>query len=102
MKLGGAATNNIDVWQFADSSEADAALEGRQEVIGNVYGNGHSRLYADVLEAISQDRQPLVSAQEGAKALEVILAIYKSQKTGSVVNLPLDNFSSTDMTGYFD
>lgn len=102
VKLGGKATNNIDIWQFADQTEMDKALEGKQEVIGNVYGNGHSRLYADMLEAIRDDRDPLISAQEGAKALELVLAIYKSQLTGQVVQLPLDNFASTDMTGYFD
>ena len=101
VKLGGKATNNIDVWQFADAGEADEGLQGRQEVIGNVYGNGHSRLYADMLEAIREDRQPLISAREGAKALEMVLAIYKSQKTGTVVQLPLDDFASVDMTGFF-
>lgn len=102
VKLGGKATNNIDVWQFADQMESDVGLEGRQEVIGNVYGNGHSRLYADMLEAIRDDRQPFISAQEGAKALQMVLAIYKSQQTGQVVRFPLEDFASTDMTGMFD
>ncbi len=31
----------------------------------------------------------------------MILAIYKSQKTGEVVKLPLDNFASIDMVGEF-
>ena len=101
VKLGGKATNNIDVWQFADAGEEDAALQGKQEVIGNVYGNGHSRLYADMLEAIREDRQPLISAAEAAKALQMVLAIYKSQKTGQVVQLPLEDFASTDMEGTF-
>lgn len=102
VKLGGAATNNIDVWQFADQTEEDTGLEGRQEVIGNVYGNGHSRLYADMLEAIRDDREPLVNAEEGMHALEMVLAIYCSQKTGLVVTLPLEDFASTDMEGTFE
>ena len=101
VKLGGKATNNIDVWQFADRNEDDAGLEGKQEVIGNVYGNGHSRLYADMIQAIAQDREPLISAREGSKALELVLAIYKSQLTGQVIRLPLEDFASTDMTGHF-
>ena len=37
----------------------------------------------------------------GMRALEVILAIYKSQKTGNKVQLPLTDFASTDMDGMF-
>ena len=101
VKLGGEATNNIDIWQFADSEESDAGLQGKQEVIANVYGNGHTRLYADMMEAIRDNRQPLISAREGAKAVQMVLAIYKSQKTGQVVQLPLEDFASTDMAGTF-
>ena len=41
VKIGGTSTNNIDVWQFADQREEDAALQGLQEATSNVYGNGH-------------------------------------------------------------
>ena len=58
-------------------------------------------LFADVIDAIVNDRDPYVGARAGKKALEVILAIYKSQKTGLPVTLPLDDFASTDMTGMF-
>ena len=34
-------------------------------------------------------------------ALEMILAIYKSQKTSLPVELPLENFASSDMKGEF-
>ena len=100
-KLGGKATNSIDVWQFRDQTHEDDHLQGIQEVIGNVYGNGHTRLYGDMLDAIANDRQPLITPEEGMKALEVILAIYKSQKTGSVIPLPLGDFASADMAGTF-
>ena len=39
--------------------------------------------------------------QAGRNALEMILAIYKSQKTGLPVKLPLTDFASTDMAGEF-
>jgi hypothetical protein len=41
-----------------------------------------------------------VTGEAGKKALEIILAIYKSQKTGMPVDLPLD-FSTMDMKGTF-
>lgn len=102
VKVGGTSTNNIDVWEFADETEADAEAKGLQEATSNVYGNGHTALYADMVDAIENDRAPYVDAVAGRNALEIVLAIYKSQKTGEPVKLPLRGFSSTDMAGEFD
>ena len=101
VKLGGKSTNNIDVWEFSDETDEDEKNKGLEEYTSNVYGNGHTSLFADVIEAIKDDRSPYVDAYAGRRALEMILAIYKSQKTGEVVKLPLDNFASIDMVGEF-
>ena len=102
VKLGGKSTNNIDVWDFKDETEADKENKGLEEQTSNVYGNGHTSLYADMMEAINTNRQPYVDAVSGRNALEMILAIYKSMKTGVPVKLPLTDFASTDMKGFFD
>lgn len=101
-KVGGTSTNTIDVWDFADEREGDRTVRGMQEATSNVYGNGHTALYADVAQAIRDDRAPYVDARAGRDALEVVLAIYKSQKTGMPVKLPLCGFASVDMDGEFD
>lgn len=101
VKLGGTSTNNIDVWDFLDETEEDNKNKGLEEETCNVYGNGHTSLFADVIDAINNDRKPYVDAVAGRNALEMILAIYKSQKTGQPVKLPLDNFASVDMIGEF-
>lgn len=102
VKIGGTSTNNIDVWNFAEESEADQKNKGLQEATSNVYGNGHTSLFADVIEAIQQDRKPYVDAVAGRNALEMILAIYQSAATGKPVKLPLQGVASTDFTGRFD
>lgn len=102
VKLGGKSTNNIDVWDFKDETEADKENKGLEEQTSNVYGNGHTSLYADMIEAVNTNRQPYVDAVSGRNALEMILAIYKSMKTGVPVKLPLTDFASTDMKGFFD
>lgn len=101
VKLGGKSTNNIDVWNFADESIEDQKNKGLEETTSNVYGNGHTSLFADVVMAIEEDRPPYVDAHAGRNALEMILAIYKSQRTGAPVKLPLDDFESIDMCGEF-
>ena len=101
VKLGGASCNNIDVWDFSDESEKDLANKTLKEQTSNVYGNGHSCLYKDVIEAIIDDRKPYVDGLSGKRALELVLAIYKSQLTGQPVKMPLEDFGSKNMIGYF-
>ena len=101
VKIGGTSTNNIDVWDFSDENEDDEKNKGLKEATSNVYGNGHTSLFADVIDAIQTDRKPYIDAVAGKNALEMILAIYKSQKTGQSVKLPLDDFASIDMMGEF-
>ena len=54
-----------------------------------------------MIDAIQTDRSPYVDAYAGRNALELVLSIYKSQKEGKAVKLPLTDFSSTDMAGEF-
>ena len=102
VKLGGTSTNNIDVWDFADKDEADGTNRGLQEATSNVYGNGHTSLFADMIKAIEKDRKPYVDAAAGRNALEMILAIYQSAATGKPVRLPLKDVASTDFARRFD
>lgn len=97
VKLGGKSAGRIEHWQFADGGPPPEISER----IRTVYGNGHVRLYADMLSAIKDNRQPLINAKEGRAALELVLAIYKSQKEGRVLKLPLPDFSSADMAKDF-
>ena len=99
VKLGGKSTNHIDVWDFADERETDVKARGIQEVASNVYGNGHTALYADMIDAIQQNRAPYVDAVAGRNALELVLAVYQSSFTGRSVKLPLGAVASTDSAG---
>ena len=101
VKIGGKSTNNIDVWNFKEETKKDIEIRNFKESTCNVYGNGHTSLFADMVEAIDQDRKPYVDAYAGRDALELVLAIYKSQKEGCPVKLPLSDFSSVDMEGEF-
>ena len=67
----------------------------------NIYGFGHTPLYADVIDAIKNGREPLVNAEAGKRALELVLAIYKSANEHRPVKLPLKSCSTMDFTGLF-
>ena len=102
VKIGGTSTNDIDVWDFSDETEDDQQNKGLKEQTSNVYGNGHTALYSDMEQAILNDRDPYVDAVAGRNALEMVLAIYKSQKTGLPVKLPLEDFASVEISGEFE
>ena len=101
VKVGGTSTNNIEVWDFATEDSEDSFIREIKEETSNVYGNGHTSLFANMIDSIKNNKTPYVDMYAGKRALEVVLAIYKSQKEGCSVKLPLTDFSSQDMNGYF-
>jgi len=101
-KLGGKSVNVIEEWRFADGlDEPDQIKAQHSEDPPSVYGFGHNPLYADVVEAIRTGREPAVTAEDGRRALELVLAIYDSAAKGNSVNLPLSGISCIDFTGRF-
>lgn len=102
--IGGLAVNKIQTWRFSDAGAVgdpeEKVLDPDAKDPPTVYGFGHSALYADFLDAIDKGRDPLVSGERAKKALEIILAVYKSQKTGLPVDLPTQ-FSTVEMEGVF-
>jgi len=103
VKAGGQSVNVIEEWRFADLLDDPECVKERfHENPPNVYGYGHTPLYADVINAIRQDRQPYVSAMDGKRALELVLAIYKSAAEGKAVRLPLTEGATTDFVGRFE
>lgn len=103
--IGGLAVNKLETWRLSGSAEVgdteEAVVNPKEKDPPTVYGFGHSALFKDFALAIEQNREPFISGENGKKALDIILAIYKSQKTGLPVELPCD-FSTLDMEGYFD
>ncbi|MBE6949650.1 MAG: Gfo/Idh/MocA family oxidoreductase [Ruminococcaceae bacterium] len=103
VKAGGASVNKIEEWAFSDALDnADEVKAAFCENPPSVYGFGHTPLYADVLNAIENDREPLVTAEDGKKALEMVLAIYKSAAEGKPVQFPLTECDTLDFSGRFD
>lgn len=102
VKAGGKSDNNLEVWNFADGQDNPGeVIKQFSENPPNVYGFGHTPLYADVIDAIKNDRKPYVDAEAGRRALEMVLAIYKSAAEENPVKLPLTECSTMDFKGRF-
>lgn len=102
-KAAGTSDNIIEEWVFADGLDNPEEVKREfSENPPNIYGFGHTPLYADVIEAIQTGRKPLVDGEAGKRALELVLAIYKSAAEHRPVTLPLDQCSTLDFVGRFD
>jgi len=86
-------------YQFADETEADKEIfekmkdktstGGGASDPGSIGFHGHAMVFEDVVKAIEENRDPLLSATEAKKSVEVIEAIYISAKEHRSVSLPL-------------
>ncbi len=84
-------------WDFQPETEDDRDI--RQRFAQKVGASGgasnpaaisheyHRRQLADFVQAIQTGKEPLVDGREGRKAVEIILAIYRSAETGRAVEL---------------
>ncbi|MDR1604726.1 MAG: Gfo/Idh/MocA family oxidoreductase [Gracilibacteraceae bacterium] len=87
--VGGLAVNRVETWAFADETGAGAAPPAGEGEPPDVYGFGHTALFADMIEAVREGRPPAVPGEEGRKAVEIVLAVYRAVETGQPVSLPL-------------
>ncbi len=102
VKAGGQSVNRIEEWRFSDGlDDPQKVMKEFGEDPPNVYGYGHTPLYADVIDAIKNNREPYVNGEAGKRALELVLAVYKSAAEGRPVKLPLDRCSTMDFKGRF-
>ena len=103
VKAGGQSVNVIEEWRFSDMLDDPEEVKRRfHENPPNVYGYGHTPLYADVIDAIVNDRKPYVDAEAGKRALELVLAIYQSAYRDEIVRLPIDRCSTMDFINRFE
>lgn len=75
--LGGKSLSKIQEWKFSRLSETEA--ENQAEQLNNESNvTGHQAVIDDFVQAVSQNREPMVSGNEAIKALYLIKAIYQS------------------------
>jgi UDP-N-acetyl-2-amino-2-deoxyglucuronate dehydrogenase len=100
---GGTAIQEEDVlkaWSFARPSEDDeqarqrfspdtVATAGAASDPGAISFEGHRLQLEDMVAAMEEGREPAVTGREARKAVQIILAIYRSARESRMVSLPL-------------
>ncbi len=90
---GGVIIENDTVkeWRLRSGEEYATPVSEGPLIVGtssaDIWYLGHRRQIQDMVDAIREDRLPLVTGEEGRKPLEIILAIYQSARTGQTVKL---------------
>lgn len=82
--------SGIKQWSFADSQEEAPQVEGTLAASSsatNISNDGHFVLVDDLIQAIREDRDPMITGEEASKAVKLILAIYESARTGREIKL---------------
>lgn len=99
VSLFGKSLDNVHAWDFSAGPQSrDEAIEffGIRDL-----GNGHTSLYRDMIKSIKTGSPLFCPAESGRKALELVLAIYKSAAEERPVQLPLGAVACTDFEGKF-
>jgi len=96
---GSAVIEQEDVlrWDFTPATAEDEEVRRRFAAKVGASGGaadpkaisheGHRRQLADFVDAIRQNRPPKVDGREGKRAVDLICAVYESNRTGKVVEL---------------
>ena len=75
---------------FADGRREGPVLGGRWvPICPPRHPSNYERMTAHFLDCIINDKPPLVSGEDGARAIEVMCGAIKSMETGAWVDLPL-------------
>lgn len=90
VKIGGSAVNQIDLWEFKDSSPDDLEVEKASYQTTSVYGFGHPAYYSNMISTLQGSAESMCDGKQGLKSLEILSAAYESSRSSRVVHLPLD------------
>ncbi len=71
-------------------TEPAAGLPAREWVKRHAEANVHVALYEALADALRAGQPPPVTGEDGRRALEVVLAIYRAAQSGQPVALPLE------------
>ena len=90
VRIGGVAVNKIEHWEFETPHAMDAQLDDASYQTTSVYGFGHPLYYDNVIRTLRDECEPETDGREGLKSLELLIAMYRSARDGTRINLPLE------------
>jgi UDP-N-acetyl-2-amino-2-deoxyglucuronate dehydrogenase len=87
VKIGGNTANYIKHWEI-DWMNSEETQELINKIEKDPFGRpGHHWIIEDMIDAVENDRDPVITGEEGKKALQLVLALYQSAEINQTVKL---------------
>lgn len=87
VKISGTNANFIETWDIEGVSEEEADML-KDKIKEDPFGKpGHQCIIEDMVEAVKENRNPIVTGEDGIAPVKLILAILESAETGKKVTL---------------
>jgi UDP-N-acetyl-2-amino-2-deoxyglucuronate dehydrogenase len=87
IKIGGKTANYVQHWDVKDMDESQVT-DIMESVKADPFGKpGHQCIIEDMVQAIKENREPIVTGEDGKRALSLVLALYESADTSKPVKL---------------
>lgn len=91
VRIGGLAVNEIQKWEFADSSPEDSRVTAASYETSSVYGHGHKPFYRALISALRGEGVLDSEGDSGLRSLEILDAAYRSASEGRTVFIEATN-----------
>ncbi len=84
--------DQVKEWKLKGGEAYSGADSAGSSIAGSsshdIWHIGHRRQIIEFVDAVRNDRQPLINGQEGRKPLEIVRAIYSSSKNRREISFP--------------
>jgi UDP-N-acetyl-2-amino-2-deoxyglucuronate dehydrogenase len=87
VKIGGITANQIEHWNIKSMNSEDSE-ELIRFIKKDAFGKpGHQWIIEDMIDALSHNREPIVTGEDGKKALALVLALNESSEKNRPIKL---------------
>lgn len=87
IKIGGPTAVNVEHWKVEGTSDEETAAL-MEMIKEDPFGKpGHQCIIEDMVKAVEENREPIVTGLDGKKALELVLAMYESSESNQPIKM---------------
>ena len=83
-RIGGIATNELQIY----SPDPAACAKNSEDFSGNIYGNGHAKIYEEIVQCFEKKQPFPVTYEDTLSTIQLLNSFYLSDETRNWVSVP--------------